>query len=858
MPLHFAAEREDLPVIRLLVEHGADTIGTGDDHELDVIGWATCFGTGNREVADYLLAHGAAHNIFSAVAMGETDVIRSLAARAPAVLDRPMDRTNHRRRPLHLAVVKQQPLSLLALLDAGADPEATDVSGLTPLDQAAMAGEREMAESLIARGAAITLPAAVGLGRTADIDRLLAEDPGCLYPGHRWERLIIRAAERAPGSVIETLVCRGADVNVRDRAETAVDGTGGYTPLHAAAFSGNLEAAAVLLRHGADPTIREDKYCATPAGWARYAGHHEVRDLILAGPIDVFDAIDQDRPDLIPAILDRDPDALTRPFGKYATCGDRSDPKPDDTPLAWAVRCGKTAAADALAARGADREAQERATLAARFLQFACWDHHTHGKADHRMHDRAAGRLLAQHPWIARANLYTAIVCGELEEVERRLDAHPETGRESGGARGWAPILYLAFTRFTNQQTSANAGAIARALLDRGADANAYYKAGDSHYTALVGVAGEGEQDSPRQPQAEALLPLLLERGAEPFDIQVLYNTHFSTDMLWWLELVYTHTIAQGRQAAWDDPNWAMLDMGGYGPGAYFVLNAAITKNNIRLAEWALAHGAGAFGHTSTHPTFRPRHTLYERAVMDGRTEIAALLARHGAPTAMGPLDDEEAFIQACLRMDRVAVAAWLERRPEDRRSHTAIFAAARRNRADVVAMLLDLGVPIEIENEHKQRPLHEAASYNAVDVARLLIERGAEVDPIEANWSAAPIGFAAYGDRTDMLDFLSRYSKHVWVLAFRGYVDRLRDVLGAEPERARVVSKDGLTPLWWLPDDEAEAIEIARLLTAAGADPSRRSPEGGTAADWATKRGMLELARVLTPTGGPEVTLPA
>src|SRR5262245_51389038 len=38
MPLHFAAERQDLPVIRLLIEHGADPIGTGDYHELDVIG----------------------------------------------------------------------------------------------------------------------------------------------------------------------------------------------------------------------------------------------------------------------------------------------------------------------------------------------------------------------------------------------------------------------------------------------------------------------------------------------------------------------------------------------------------------------------------------------------------------------------------------------------------------------------------------------------------------------------------------------------------------------------------------------------------------------------------------------------
>jgi hypothetical protein len=38
-PLHFAVEKHRLPIIRLLVEHGADTIGDGDYHELGVIGW---------------------------------------------------------------------------------------------------------------------------------------------------------------------------------------------------------------------------------------------------------------------------------------------------------------------------------------------------------------------------------------------------------------------------------------------------------------------------------------------------------------------------------------------------------------------------------------------------------------------------------------------------------------------------------------------------------------------------------------------------------------------------------------------------------------------------------------------------
>jgi hypothetical protein len=51
-----------------------------------------------------------------------------------------------------------------------------------------------------------------------------------------------------------------------------------------------------------------------------------------------------------------------------------------------------------------------------------------------------------------------------------------------------------------------------------------FYMAGDARYSTLTGVAGEGEQDSPRQPYASEYFALLLEYGAEPFDIQVLYD----------------------------------------------------------------------------------------------------------------------------------------------------------------------------------------------------------------------------------------------------------------------------------------------------------------------------------------------
>src|SRR5438046_2498304 len=100
------------------------------------------------------------------------------------------------------------------------------------------------------------------------------------------------------------------------------------------------------------------------------------------------------------------------------------------------------------------------------------------------------------------------------------------------------------------------------------------------------------------------------------------------------------------------------------------------------------------------------------------------------------------------------------------------------------------------------------------------------------------------------MVRFLSQYSRNIWTLCFRGDVDRVRTILGEDPSLARVSAENGITPLWRLPDDEAKAMDIVELLLAAGADPSAKTKDGRTAADWARRRGMHDVAARLTRGG--------
>ena len=857
-PLHFAAERGDLAIVTLLVEHGADPIGAGTTHALDVLGWAVGFDYAHHvEVANYLLAHGARHTLVTATAMGAVDAIRTCVA-AGEDLDQHMDRTNRRQTPVHLAVLKKQPAAVAVLLELGANPGIEDAAGMTPLDIAALAGDMDAAEQLLAGGAPLTLPAAIALGRFDEVEHLVRENPDLtsMTSRERWGRLIVHASERASGPALDRLLTMltryraGLSVvNVEDSPDTAVDGASRYTPLHSAAFHGNRAAVDVLLRHGADVRVRDGKYRATPAGWADYAGHHEVRDRILEAGIDMFDAIDFDRADKVAEILDRDPAALARPFKAYALLEPKPHqwwPSPETLPLEWAVSRQKLAAVNVLMERGRSAAADESARVekVTAFLRAACWDHHQHGKSVHRMHDRAAQRLLARDPWMARASIETAVVCGEIDEVRRLIQADPSSATRRTGARGWSPILYLAFTRFSYPPAIANASAIARLLLDHGADPNDFYMAMDAKYTVLTGIAGEGEQDAPRQPNAPDLFDALLMRGAEPFDVQVLYNTHFSGDILWWLELVRARSIGS-RPEAWADPDWRMLDMGAYGCGARFLIETAIKTRRPELAEWCLAHGANPDAAHARDPRFT-RRSLYECARIEGQHEIAELLAEYGAQTGRTSLDPDEQFLVACMDQDRARAEDLLSAHPELRQSPHVMFEAARRDRPDVLAMLLDLGFSIEAEDATGKRALHAAAVANALAAARFLLDRGAEVDHVESTYHAPPIGWATHGDHREMVQMLSHSSRDVWRLAFNGCVDRLREVLADDPSRAGVTHADGSTPLWWLPDDEAAAIAVADLLVAAGADAGAKNSEGGTAADSARRRGMFEVARRL------------
>jgi ankyrin repeat protein len=451
----------------------------------------------------------------------------------------------------------------------------------------------------------------------------------------------------------------------------------------------------------------------------------------------------------------------------------------------------------------------------------------------------AAARILARSPEIRAVNLYTAAATGDLEAFERQLAVDPAAATRKGGPLNWEALLYLAYARLPGGD--AHALDMARSLLDHGADPGARFTDDwGNPFTVLTGVIGEGEGDKPPHPQAAALASLLVERGASPYDTQALYNTSITRDDTRWLEFLWTQSERRGLIEDWRAVPEASK-VGGRVPlnALDYLLGNAVAQNHVKRAEWLLMHGANADGvHAYS------RRLLREEALTYGYIAMADLLVRHGATAP--PLEGQAAFQAACMSLDRDAARMLAERHPDCLRDASPMLIAARQGRADVVALLLELGMDVDVWDETEQRGLHNAVMGGAIDVVKLLIAHGADIDRPTTRFDGA-LGFAAHFGRRDIAELLAPLSRDVLNLTYLGMRERLRELFAADPSLANAIHpRAGITPLFCLPDDEDEAVEMTEFLLAHGANPNVRNSEDLTAEQAARKRGLIDAADLM------------
>ena len=378
-----------------------------------------------------------------------------------------------------------------------------------------------------------------------------------------------------------------------------------------------------------------------------------------------------------------------------------------------------------------------------------------------------AGQLLAEHPELARASVHVAAAVADVAALDALLTADPSRARQEGGPYRWEPLLYLAYARLVPPVGEDATLAATQLLLAHGADPNAGYlwHGLTTPFTALTGALGSGEGDQPEHPHAFALAELLLDAGADANDGQALYNRQFRPDDRH-LVLLFRYGLGQGDGGPWRARLGHTID------SPYELVRTQLwwaivhdMRDRVRLL---VDHGADIltpFGTPGGRPSWMRTsdgRTPTEVAALAGCPELVEWLVAHG--TTPPPTDGADALIAAALAADRATVQRLAAHLDTARAERPALVVwAASRGKRDAIPLLVELGFDVNARGRSDvpmeqawETALHEAAGSGDVELARLLLDLGADPNIEDARFHATPLGWAEHFGHAAMVDLLS------------------------------------------------------------------------------------------------------
>jgi ankyrin repeat protein len=146
-------------------------------------------------------------------------------------------------------------------------------------------------------------------------------------------------------------------------------------------------------------------------------------------------------------------------------------------------------------------------------------------------------------------------------------------------------------------------------------------------------------------------------------------------------------------------------------------------------------------------------------------------------------------------------------------------FVSAREGDLPKLVTLLDGGIDIDQENSGGATALEMASAAGQTEVVKLLLDRGARIDPVDSPCFSSALIASATNHHTSVVKMLLES--------------------GANPN---IVDGEGQTALMWAAFHQSP-LEVIRLLVLYGAALSIVDQKGNTALDYAEEVGSEEIS---------------